>query len=521
MNMKRHILFAIGVMTITSIAAQETYENANIATKDLNGTARYVGMGGAMDALGADLSTINNNPAGIGLFRHSQAGISFGLVSQQGGKEFANGNKTNTSLDQIGFVYTTQTRKNSFLNVAFNYHKNRNFNYILNAADNLSNASQNKLSYQKLRNGLVYQFKSDGSIDTNKPYISCNVLDALYTNNLFFAAGDGNIYNYAATDYTLNRAQKGYVGEYDFNISGNIRDRIYLGLTIGVYDVNYKHYGEYSERFTSNPENIAGLIVEDNREITGTGFDIKAGIIVRPIETSPFRLGLSIASPTWYSLNTSNYTVMTDGNARPYINESYDFKINTPWTFGLSLGHTIGNYLALGAGYEYAGYDNIDSRVNDGETYDWWTDSYYTNSYSDENMNRHTEKTLKGVSTFKLGVEYKATTALALRMGYNYVSPMYRSNGYKDGTIQSFGSYYSSATDYTNWDSTNRFTCGIGYRMGKVSMDFAYQYSATNGKMTPFMSYIDNQNSSEDNIANAVDVSNKRHQFLFTLGYHF
>ena len=45
-------------------AAQDTYESARLLGSDLNGTARYVGMGGAMEALGADISTISTNPAG-------------------------------------------------------------------------------------------------------------------------------------------------------------------------------------------------------------------------------------------------------------------------------------------------------------------------------------------------------------------------------------------------------------------------------------------------------------------------
>ena len=57
-------------------AAQETYENTKLVGNDLNGTARYVGMGGAMEALGADISTISSNPAGIGLFRHSTVNVS-------------------------------------------------------------------------------------------------------------------------------------------------------------------------------------------------------------------------------------------------------------------------------------------------------------------------------------------------------------------------------------------------------------------------------------------------------------
>ena len=72
-----------------------------MATEDLNGTARYVGMGGAMDALGADISTIGTNPAGIGLFRSSSVSLSAGVVSQQNAKRFADGYKTNLSFDQI------------------------------------------------------------------------------------------------------------------------------------------------------------------------------------------------------------------------------------------------------------------------------------------------------------------------------------------------------------------------------------------------------------------------------------
>ena len=69
--MKRFFAMAALTMAMMPMAAQDTYENARLLGNDLNGTARYVGMGGAMEALGADISTISTNPAGIGLFRHS------------------------------------------------------------------------------------------------------------------------------------------------------------------------------------------------------------------------------------------------------------------------------------------------------------------------------------------------------------------------------------------------------------------------------------------------------------------
>ena len=73
----------IAVAGTMSMMAQETYENAKLVTPDLNGTARYVGMGGALEALGADISTMGSNPAGIGMFRKSNASLSFGPVTQQ------------------------------------------------------------------------------------------------------------------------------------------------------------------------------------------------------------------------------------------------------------------------------------------------------------------------------------------------------------------------------------------------------------------------------------------------------
>lgn len=527
----RYYFIAALFVGVIPAAAQETYVNADLATEDLNGTARYVGMGGAMDALGADISTIGTNPAGIGLFRHSAVSTSFGFVSQQDAKSFANGNKTNMSFDQIGFVYSARLDRNSFVNFAFNYHKSRNFDYILSAAGNLDGeSSQNRATYNKeyVAAGNGWDIVKPGANNILVPDDNaCSNLDQLYFNSINWnplISEDfyGRFCYYGSDRYTMNRVNTGYIGEYDFNISGNINDRVYLGLTIGVHDVHYKGYSEYAEQFVGNEDGLGGVLVEDTREITGTGFNIKAGAIFRPIEESPFRIGLSVASPTFYDLTTRNYTALfvdeTNANPDTYakigsleIDNVYDFQLFTPWKFGLSLGHTVGNYLALGASYEYADYGNTDSRINDGY------DAYgYTNSDSDIPMNRHTEQTLKGVSTVKLGAEFKPDDDIAVRLGFNYVSPMYNKNGMKDGTLDSYGVSYQSATDYTNWKDTYRITAGLGYRIDKFSLDLAYQYSQTNGDFYPFSDVLD-----DSNVAGAVEVSNKRHQLLFTLGYTF
>ena len=512
--MKRLFVTMIAAVGTVSMMAQETYENAKLATQDLSGTARYVGMGGAMEALGADITTMGTNPAGIGMYRKGTASFSFGVNSQQDVADFATGRTTKMSFDQAGFVCSMRTDVDSWLNFGFNYRKSTNFNYILGTADRLYNASQNKLTYAKAKNGLLYKTTGNGEPYWKEPYASCNQLDDIYSQYLNYDSRDNTWYYDEATDYAMDRAQKGSIGEYDLNISGNIHNKVYLGLSVGIYNVNYKHYGEYSERL-----NGFNLLVSDDRHISGTGADIKAGVIVRPIEESAFRIGAYVHTPTFYDLTTSNQTVITDGSMSASNSESYDFKLFTPWKFGISAGHTIGSQLALGATLEFADYSSLDTRYNTGRVYDGW--GSYEDSESDEVMNRHTEETLQGVATVKLGLEYRPVPTMAVRFGYNYVSPMYDKDGFKDGSLQTDGSYYSSATDYTNWESTNRLTCGLGFKTGSMNFDIAYQYSATNGEFSPFMNYWDNDNNADDNLCNAVKVGNKRHQVLFTLGYTF
>lgn len=536
---KSIILFSVWSLAIAPAVAQETYQDTKLIDNDLNGTARYVGMGGAMEALGADISTISSNPAGIGLFRKSQLSLSGGLVTQQdaankisyrGANAEINGNKTNASFDQIGLVWARKTGRNSYLNIAFNYHKSRNFDQLLTAANQLTHASQNKQTVRKYDYGVSLN-------DKNMAGYMWNAIDDGYSKLLEYSKNDDKYAYFNASDYLFAQYQKGYIGEYDFNISGNIKDRIYLGLTFGLHSVRYKSASIYGEDLVNGGEASS----KEELSIKGSGYDIKLGAIFRPIETSPFRIGLYVNTPTWYDLTlhgtgiayikglnekeTNESTGPNNGSVSNH--SSLDYKVYTPWKFGLSLGHTVGNYLALGATYEYADYGAMDNRVIDGGYYEYtpYGYDYYDTSSSDEAMNAHTKETLKGVSTLKIGGEFKAMPNLAVRLGYNYVSPMFNKNGYRDGSILSQGSANATSTDYTNWKATNRITAGMGFTFSKFFADIAYQYSATNGNFYPFMAYYDNPKdptpSIEDNLPTPSKVNFKRHQLLVTLGYKF
>ena len=536
----KHILFASLLMASMSAAAQETYQDTKLATDQLTGTARYVGMGGAMEALGADISTISSNPAGVGLFRKSQVSLSAGVIAQADASTTLNyqnagisidAKKSHPTFDQVGVVWSPSTKGSSYLNLAFNYHKSTDFGQILMAANSLNGASQNKLTAAKNALGVA------GWTGVDANYGGYKDNGGNYRDGLLNVTEDGGLAYAEANKFLFGQYQHGYIGEYDFNVSGSINNRVWLGLTIGLHDVHYNSNSFYTEDLLDGNASYSS----EQLKITGTGFDMKAGVIFRPVGDSPFRIGAYFNTPVFYDLTLKGDNDVTmDGQYDPatYNNAAgiaqpcyikgdrgqsidYDFRLNTPWKVGVSLGHTVGNYLALGATYEYAWYDHMDNRVKDGGYYDYWYGDYYESSTSDDAMNADTRANLKGVSTLKLGAEIKPVDLLSIRLGYNYVSPMFRDGAFRDQTLDSNGVYTSNSTDYTNWKATNRITCGLGFNYENLTIDVAYQYSFQNGDFYPFMNYYDSSDATFDNVAPATKVSNKRHQLLMTIGYKF
>ena len=415
MNTKNLFFALLASMTALTATAQETYQDTKLIGNDLNGTARYVGMGGAMEALGADISTMTSNPAGTGFFSRTQVSVTGGLVWQNGveSHSVSGGHKTNASFDQMGIVAPLKINGKPCINVGFNYHKSRNFDQILTASGALSMASQNKLS------AIKYDKVGEWG---------WNAIDANYKKILEKTDDQGKKYMdyYDGQAFDFGQYQHGYIGVYDFNISGAVSNNFYLGVTAGLHDVNYRSSSTYFEQLEQNTNGASA----ERLKIDGTGVDVKVGAIFLPVDGSPFRVGLYINSPVFYDLKLrgdagSGFVQysgnLSDNNSSAYIRNycNYEYKIYTPWKFGVSLGHTVGSYLALGATYEYSDYGSIDNRVIDGTYYDPWYGDAYDTSSSDDVMNAHTERTLKGVHTLKLGAEFKPLPTLALRAGYN------------------------------------------------------------------------------------------------------
>ena len=80
--MKKEAILGISLLLVANLSAQEISDAYRYTKTDIVGTARYMGMAGAFGALGGDITTLSNNPAGIGIYRSSEvvATLSLGGV---------------------------------------------------------------------------------------------------------------------------------------------------------------------------------------------------------------------------------------------------------------------------------------------------------------------------------------------------------------------------------------------------------------------------------------------------------
>lgn len=513
----KYIFITAALLNMFCASAQDIYTMESVTSEDLNGTARFIGMGGAMSALGADISTMGTNPAGIGLYRSADVATSLSLNALAEGQKFDEHGKTRMSYDQAGIVYPFKMGNGSmrFFNVGFNYHKRKNFKSLIGADQLLANGASQTWE-------MVDVSSYWGGTDKGTPLSNAGHQTYLYEKS--GEADDSGYEQYNVYNGVNNSYRKwvtGGIQQYDFNMSTNISDRYYFGITFGVYNVDVDSYSGYMENLALNDGTSVGdYLLTNARSLSGNGIDFKFGTIIYPIEGSSFRVGLSFSTPVWYSLtaNCTSQIYSTIGGKKYDIRTEvgdHDFNIRTPWKFNISAGGTIGNFLALDAEYEYSDYSSASLSYDD--VYDEW--SWGGNQTKDRELNREASKYLKGVSTVRLGAEAKLDYGLSLRLGYNYVSTPIKSNALQNQFINSASIDYNTSTNYVNLGDINRYTVGLGYKAKHFYTDFAWQYQQQSGDFYAFTTQ--RGNPSEANEAPCTKLKLDRSQFLLTLGYKF
>lgn len=419
------------------ILAQTSYDVFPVMEQELEGTARYIGMGGAMGAFGSDLSVISRNPAGIGTYHDNDASISLAFSGSNTGM-------VNPGTLQAGagnISYSGDLCRSDLL-------------FYLQNISSVAVMPVNGSSLKYVNFALSYHRMRD--MERSLRYF-----------DEYHEAGKPVEYRDLADDQSIR------INAFDFNVSFNHNDRFYWGATLERQRVNvytsghFYHYfpvpaGQEAEDYTS---------VDRANELVGTGWNFKMGMIARP-GAGGLRFGLSFSTPTFYRLEHTYYDKLyaIEGekkDAKKFSQTAF-YNLSSPWVVNASFGYS-GKFTAIGIEYDC----NIADRTTMREgNYMMRTQGGY--------------KDFRTFSSVRIGIETNVSK-ISLRCGYNHTFPMFRENAAKYLGDTDFNKERMDL-NYENIKGSDTFTFGAGYcskpgSLGQFYVDAAYMYNWRNSEL--------------------------------------
>lgn len=406
----------VGLIALAVSLAVQAQDLARIGERTIMGTARYVGFGGAMTAIGGDPSAVLDNPAGLGLYRRMEVLATFDhtwdRTCQEGTK---NQQRRNIFMvPQVSMVfslpsYAVDDDSFQFHNFMVSFQRRQTYNRDIYGYS-LSDASLGALLAQKEAAGL---FKMD------IPYCS----DPIAENELLLR-------------------ESGYVHQFTFDYSFNYANKWYFGAGLRVHSYHLSSQGEYLETF--DQLNAEGKPMDNLNEtsliLRGSGVSFSTGLIYRPL--SWLRLGVGLETASVGNLNTltsGTFSSRTDSvRYEPTINmrdrESGSFQ---PWHLSTSVAFQVGAYGMLALQYDY----------------------------------RH-QRTAEDVHSLRCGLEVVPVLGLYINVGY-----VYESSFSKKAMISPMESTFNRQDTYSFQPKWSQYvSAAIGYRGKHVIAQAAYQY---------------------------------------------
>lgn len=281
--MKRTIFTALLSLTAIAAGAQTMYDGLNYSQNNYYGTARSIGMGNAMTAVGGDLGSIGINPAGSAVAGYSQFTItpnltissmnaSYSAYPVGGADRFTNEqNKrlTRFSMPNIGLTFNWKTGNGSGL-------KAITYGLVVNGTNNftgkmLAGGRNDKTSYQSAMavaaDGYDMDFLNGYSIDKDGKRVDRGRDYPYYYGDDF--QNDPNKGKFAPWNVIAN-AQAGSIANYGDTDDPSYYWR-YKAATEGFSNTGKKDAnGNYIyDIFLAGPLNQAY-----SRNITGSKYDV-------------------------------------------------------------------------------------------------------------------------------------------------------------------------------------------------------------------------------------------------------
>jgi len=527
--MKSKIIILALLSTCTLIMAQTEFDALKYVQTDINGTARYMSMAGAFGALGGDPSAIKDNPAGLGIYRRSEITGTLNTIIQGSTTNWQyqeNGvNKNSYGYDNLykvgannfSLVLASPTWRNDSendkdgllsSNWSFSYNRLKNFDRNINIKSGASQSSiSDYLSYFSEGSFPIDFYYSPGNISTlfNNPYIP-TLSTYGYQGYLMDSVAPG-IWNSTVTNMitpSYRLIEKGHLDEYAIGWAGNFGNMLYLGATLSYRDLNYTAMSRYTENYGTE----GNISLGDTIYTKGSGVKLNIGAIIKPTEF--LRIGLSLQTPTLYSINDNYYSTLVYNRTIFTNSGSYSrygtivapgvpnsFQLQDPVQINASAAYIIGKKGLVSVEYDYINYTGAKYLSIDSQDF--------------TAINEGMKPTLNDVRTIKIGGEYKLTDNFSLRAGFANTNNGTKADAEKFLDINT----KRVDTEYFLQNSTNYFTLGFGYREANWFIDFAYMDKVVDETYYPYRSSMLTYQ------ANPASVITSSNNAVITLGFKF
>jgi len=526
------------------INAQDAFDVLQMSQTELRGTSRFQSMAGAFGALGGDISTLTQNPAGIGVYRNSDLGITMSLDFNSTKAGVTTLNKTEFNVNNVGYVGAIRLGSESVpnLNFGFTYNRIQSFNrHYTGGVGNIPNSMSNYIADEFCNvNGyyhdkLYWTDNFNPYFDDYAPWAAIVTYDMPTRTNGYVGiinANDGlmqGLYGQGTVgDAYYEVEERGHADEYNIAFGGNVANKLYFGLDFGILDLDYRSFQAYEEQLDNayimadDNDLLYSDIINQNTQADwglynylhseGTGVNFKFGLIWRPIQQ--LRIGAAFHTPTYYDMRDTYYVsaklhAMADNNtlysAEKGSNDGYDYSsnytISTPWHFMGSVAGVIGTKGIISMDYEYVANETM--RVGDDRGNNYPDVTYNVKSY------------FKPSHIIRLGAEYRVNPNWSLRAGYSYKTTQVEKgiDNYDDMVVT-----VGTNPTYQYDNSVQNITCGVGYRYKSFYTDVAYVHKMRKSVYNAF-SPINDELGYEPNVS--ADVKDNNNRVSLTLGVRF
>lgn len=504
---RRILLFTTLFMGVTAIAWQVTAQDESDALRysylSPQGTARSMGFGGALGAIGGDFTSLTVNPAGIGVYRSSELSFTPSLKLNSSNSTYTGAttsdNSTRFNINNFGVVFTsaasgTRYKKSKWKAASFAIGVNRiadfSNNYIYSGYNNTSSASEVFLA-----DAIAYPDDFDNNATFAGLGYNSFLLD--YINDTI---GYVKIPNFNTGLNQMRTVQeRGGITDLNISFGGNYEEKLMLGATIGIPSLRYLRDVTLREDDASgDPDNdFSYFEYKESLKTTGTGINLKVGFIYNI--TKNFRAGAALHTPTYFALSEqfSRSVVSHTEGFKSYLGEDpnpitrvdaplneYNYSLITPWRAVLSAAGIIGKHGFISVDYEFVDYASTRYSFED-------LDSYY-----EAEVNSGIKTMYRGASNLRIGGEARFDL-LMLRLGFGY-----------------YGNPYKNAADGSE---RLNYSAGVGFRFDNVFLDLGFNHTSATAKEEPYAVVYPNE---VINVPTAT-IKNSFNNVALTVGVKF